>query len=243
MQREGIMFREVLLESTPGMRKRSHWAMATAFAVELAVGAVLVLLPLVSTGIIPLKATMIVPTPPQYTPLQNREPVPRSGGQGGVSVPVAHIVPVSTIGQIHYGKTTSDWIIGDPPPLNPCGDETCGDKKGGVDLGLKGTTILVQPPVKVLRVSHTIDAMLVKKVDPEYPVIAKISGIQGDVRLHAFVAKDGTIQSLTVLGNPPPVLSQAALSAVQQWKYRPYILNGEPVEIETFITVTFRKTN
>lgn len=237
------MFREVLLESTPGMRKRSRWAMATAIAVELAVGAVLVLMPLVSTGIIPLKATMIVPTPPQYTHLERREPVPASGRSSGVTVPVARVIPVSTSDQIYhpFGKRQPDDSPVGPPPLNPCTDN-CGNSNT-TDLIPSGTPIPVPPPAKPLMISHTTEAMLVRKVVPEYPAIAKISGIQGDVRLHAFVARDGTIQSLTVLGNPPPVLSQAALSAVQQWKYRPYILNGEPVEIETFITVTFRKTN
>lgn len=79
------------------------------------------------------------------------------------------------------------------------------------------------------------------KVVPDYPLIAKISGIQGDVKLHAFVDRNGNIRSLTVLGTPPPVLAKAALEAVQQWRYRPYLLNGEPVEIETFITVTFKR--
>ena len=236
------MFREVLLESTPGMRKRSRWAMATAIAVELAVGAVLVLMPLVSTGIIPLKATVIVPTT-QYTPLQSRESVPRSGGHGTASVPEARIVPVSTSDQIYHPfgkKQPEDSPVG-PPPLNPCTDN-CGNSNTA-GLVPSGTPIPVPPPAKPLMISHTTEAMLVSKVVPEYPAIAKISGIQGDVRLHAFVARDGTIQSLTVLGNPPPILAQAALSAVQQWKYRPYFLNGEPVEIETFITVTFRKAN
>lgn len=239
------MFRDVLLESTPGMRKRSHWALATAFAVELAVGAVLVLLPLVSTGIIPLKATMIVPTPPQYTHLERREPVQASGRTGGVTVPVARVIPVSTSDRIHnpFGKPTNDDQDNGQPFINVCGNRCGNGDPNGVDLGLRGTPIPPPPIRPPLVVSHTTEAMLVKKVVPEYPAIAKISGIQGDVRLHAFVAKDGTIQSLTVLGNPPPVLSQAALNAVQQWKYRPYILNGEPVEIETFITVTFRKTN
>ena len=74
-------------------------------------------------------------------------------------------------------------------------------------------------------------------------MIARISGLQGEVQLHAFVDRNGNIKSLTVLGTPPLVLAKAARDAVEQWKYRPYILNGEPVEIETFITVTFRKAN
>ena len=70
-------------------------------------------------------------------------------------------------------------------------------------------------------------------------MIARISGLQGEVKLHAFVDRNGNIESLAVLGNPPPVFAKAAMDAVKQWKYRPYILNGEPVEIDTTITVNF----
>jgi len=67
-----------------------------------------------------------------------------------------------------------------------------------------------------------------------------LAGIQGEVRLHAVIAKDGTIQSLSVTSGQP-ILAQAALEAVRQWRYRPYLLNGKAVEVETFITVNFRK--
>jgi periplasmic protein TonB len=60
------------------------------------------------------------------------------------------------------------------------------------------------------------------------------------VRLHAIIARDGTIQSLNVISGHP-LLASAALDAVRQWRYRPYLLNGEAVEVETFITVNFRK--
>jgi protein TonB len=64
-------------------------------------------------------------------------------------------------------------------------------------------------------------------------------GLQGEVKLHALIAKDGTIQSLSVTSGHP-MLAQAALVAVRQWRYRPYVLNGQAVEVETFITVNFR---
>ena len=72
-------------------------------------------------------------------------------------------------------------------------------------------------------------------------MIAIISGIKGEVRLHAVIAKDGKIQSLTVVSGHP-LLAAAAHDAVMQWRYRPYLLNGEPVEVETFITVSFKGT-
>jgi periplasmic protein TonB len=91
-----------------------------------------------------------------------------------------------------------------------------------------------------VRLSNPSEAQLVVKVEPVYPHIAKISGIAGTVQLHAIIAKDGSIQSLSVISGHP-ILATAALAAVAQWRYRPYLLSGEPVEVETFITVNFRK--
>ena len=78
--------------------------------------------------------------------------------------------------------------------------------------------------------------MLVNRVEPEYPHIAIAAHISGTVHLRAIIAKDGTVLELEVVdGNPP--LARAAKAAVQNWRYRPTRLNGEPVEVETYITV------
>ena len=82
--------------------------------------------------------------------------------------------------------------------------------------------------------------MLINRVVPEYPAIANRTGVQGEVKLHAIIARDGTIQSLSVISGHP-MLTGAALEAVQQWRYRPYVLNGAPVEVDTYITVTFHR--
>jgi protein TonB len=84
------------------------------------------------------------------------------------------------------------------------------------------------------------EAQLVNRVEPVYPHIAAVSNIQGQVKLHAIIARDGSIQSLNAISGHP-LLVRAAMDAVQQWRYRPYILNGETVEVETFITVNFKK--
>jgi len=89
-------------------------------------------------------------------------------------------------------------------------------------------------------VSELSEAQLINRVEPVYPRIAVVSGVQGQVKLHAIIARDGTIQSLNVMSGHP-LLVRAATDAVSQWRYRPYVLNGEAVEVETFITVNFRK--
>lgn len=81
-------------------------------------------------------------------------------------------------------------------------------------------------------------AMLVHRVEPEYPVLAKQLGRSGRVELRAVIAIDGTIQSLEVVSGDP-LFYQSALAAVREWRYRPTVLNGEPVEVDTFITVIY----
>jgi protein TonB len=83
------------------------------------------------------------------------------------------------------------------------------------------------------------EAQLLSRVEPQYPIIAKQTRTEGTVRLHAIISRDGRITSLDVISGHP-FLVKAALDAVRQWRYRPTLLNGEPVEVETSITVIFR---
>ena len=89
-----------------------------------------------------------------------------------------------------------------------------------------------------LHVTHIDRAMLIHRVEPVYPTLAKQIGRAGKVELRAIIATDGTIQSLQVVSGDP-FFYQSALDAVRQWRYRPTVLNGEPVEIDTFITVIY----
>jgi len=82
-------------------------------------------------------------------------------------------------------------------------------------------------------------AMLLRKVDPDYPPLAKRAHISGDVVLSAVIGADGKIENLNVVSGHP-MLAEAALNAVRQWAYRPTILNGGPVEVITEIVVHFR---
>ena len=95
------------------------------------------------------------------------------------------------------------------------------------------------PHVRPMRRSgEMMAAMLVNRVEPQYPAIAKAAHISGVVHLLAVIGKDGTVRELEVVdGNP--LLARAALVAVQAWLYRPTRLNGEPVEVETYVTVNF----
>ncbi len=85
-------------------------------------------------------------------------------------------------------------------------------------------------------------ANLVTKVQPIYPVTAKTSGIQGNVLLETFVSADGIPKRIHVLSSPDPDLAQSALEAVRQWRYRPALLNGQPVGVRTIVTVSYTLT-
>jgi TonB family protein len=75
--------------------------------------------------------------------------------------------------------------------------------------------------------------------NPVYPTLARQQGVQGDVVLHVIVGTDGAVKNISVLSGDP-LLIQAAMDAVKQWKYEPTLLTGDPVELDTTITVTFK---
>jgi periplasmic protein TonB len=134
-----------------------------------------------------------------------------------------------------------------PPEIGPSGPYIPGTPGPGSpdgvlnSLGTSVRPIVPVAPVTVTRpvsVSHMSEGDLVRKILPTYPPLARAARIQGQVLLQAVISKQGAIENLKVLGGHP-MLVPAAIEAVRQWRYRPYILNNEPVEVETQITVNF----
>jgi protein TonB len=83
-----------------------------------------------------------------------------------------------------------------------------------------------------------LEGMLIRKVQPVYPPLAKTAHVQGSVVVYALISKAGTMEKVHAISGHP-MLVPAAIDAVSQWRYRPYILNSEPIEVETQITVNF----
>jgi TonB family protein len=93
---------------------------------------------------------------------------------------------------------------------------------------------------KPIRVGgNAAESNLIRKVQPVYPASAKAAGVQGTVMIEAVILKDGTPSELTVLSSPSDDLSESALDAVRQWRYRPTLLNGQPVEVITDIRISY----
>jgi len=96
-----------------------------------------------------------------------------------------------------------------------------------------------EPPRQRVRLSGPItQGMLIRRVDPRYTAIIRQLGLQGTVVLHAVISREGTIERLQAVSGHP-LLVQEAIGAVQQWRYKPYLLGGVPIEVETQITVNF----
>jgi periplasmic protein TonB len=83
-----------------------------------------------------------------------------------------------------------------------------------------------------------LEGMLIRKVQPVYPPLARTARVQGSVVVYALISKAGTMENVHAISGHP-MLVPAAIDAVSQWRYRPYILNSEPIEVETQITVNF----
>ena len=104
----------------------------------------------------------------------------------------------------------------------------------------KGTAAAAFAERQRVRVGgNMVPAKLVSKVDPEYPEDARARGIHGEVVLRAVISTQGAVLSPTAISTPDPQLAEAAIKAVRQWRYQPSLLNGEPVETVTTITVNF----
>ena len=115
---------------------------------------------------------------------------------------------------------------------------------GSESLPLTGKRSQPEPPVeqppqkKRIYEAHISPALLTHRVEPVFPPLAQQIRKSGKVELHALIATDGTIQSLQVVSGDP-IFLQSAVEAVRRWRYQPTLLNGQPVEVDTFITVIY----
>ena len=137
-----------------------------------------------------------------------------------------------------------------PPPPPGSASADLGSTSGGNPTSLFGSpsgsgdgpAVTVAPPKKPagpVRISGGVmQGQILNKVNPTYPAIARSARLSGTVVLSAQISKSGAIENLSVISGPA-MLQGAAIDAVKQWKYKPYLLNGEPTEVNTTVTVNF----
>lgn len=215
---------------------RRTWTALLSFTFQAAALATVLTLPLFYPQSLPeslLHARIFVPVLYSDMPVIEAHHA-AAGGQGGVAVPTAPIV-VARDGVHFPGPRPAAGPVSGPPnlPLGPAGP--------GVLNSIPGQyAVVVPPPVapRPQRMSVMMQGNLIHKVEPLYPAIAKIAAVQGPVLIKALISREGTIEQEQVVSGSP-LLAPAALDAIRQWRYRPYYLNGEAVEVETEITVNF----
>lgn len=242
------MFADSLLDSSWPSRSRRLRATLTSFGLQLLGIACLLALPLIFTEAVPQLQSMARLVTPSSAPPPMRSPAAPRMQQQSATVVVAsqtvHLLqpPSRTPNVILPGDPipSMDPVHLDNLPLGEAGPYRGNGVSGGTGWGF---AINVPPPPKPItqkaaRISTMMEGSLIYRVEPPYPVLAKTAGVQGPVELAAVINREGRITNLQVLSGHP-LLVGAAIHAVNQWRYRPYILNGEPVEVDTKIVVNF----
>ena len=242
------MFEDSLIESGGRLKTKRGATTLLSFILQVFLVGVLILLPLIYTEALPkqqLMTFLVAPPPPPPPP-----PPP-------AAVPIKVVKQIQS--DIQNGQLRTPTKIPEkvqmikeeeaPPPVMASGGVVGGvpggipgGQMGGVIGGIISSTPVAVPRVATpqrVRVSQGVSSgLLIKKVQPAYPPLARQARIQGQVLLQAQISKDGTIENLSLISGHP-MLAPAAIEAVKQWRYKPYMLNGEPVAVDTQVVVNF----
>lgn len=229
-----------------GARRRRRRALGISFLVEAALLGVVVFVPLVTSVAQPhltrVEYFPFAPRTPDRTRADNtRTQRPRQFGitRRGLTYVIRGMQPrrVPT-----PAEGPGDAMLGGEDPIGTSGGDAF------AHMNLAPVVPAPLPPEETkkkaerrpLKLSEpVVQAQLISRIEPRYPPLAVQIHLQGTVILHAIISRDGTITSLVVVSGHP-LLVGAALDAVKQWRYRPTLLDGEPVEVDTTITVLFQ---
>ncbi|HTY84757.1 MAG TPA: TonB family protein [Silvibacterium sp.] len=241
------MFEDSLIESGGKLKTKRGRTSAIAFLLQIGIIVVMILIPLIFTEALPrtqLMTFLVAPPPP---------PPPPPPAAAPVHV-VRHIETDIVNGELRTPSKIPKKVQmikeDEPPPPVMASTGVVGGVPGGVPGGSMGGVIgsvLSSTPVAVPKIatptrirvsSGVVSGLLLRKVNPVYPPLARQARIQGVVLLQAEISKEGNITNLQLISGHP-MLAPAAIEAVKQWKYKPYLLNGEPVEVETQVQVNF----
>jgi len=234
------MFEDSTFESTGKIKTRSRRWMVVTLAMNGTVLAILVLLPLVFPDALPrhMITTLLVapeapkPEPPPE-PFRQLTSAPSSRSEYDnrrITAPPSIPTRIRMFNAPEHA-IPNDFALnlgsGMPDGTSPFGN------------GQHVTVVHPPVPASIHLSSKLVEGNIVYKSIPQYPAIAKAVGAQGTIVLQAMISKAGTIENLHVISGPP-MLQQAAIDAVKTWRYKPYMLNGQAVEVETTVNVIFK---
>ncbi len=232
-----------MMDSDTVARRRAwrlrRGAVAAAVAIELILVGALLLCPLIAPGALPALFT-VTPAPIYHATRQVNPPRVLQSREPGVTAPMPIAAPL-------YQPPVIPPHIDQGPGEAPNVDQPLAAADSGSGIGWNGRDVIaIAPPreageknKRIKQSEGVMEARLAHRVEPEYPKLAEFTHLSGTVQLRAIIGADGSVRALEVLsGNQ--ILAQAALQAVRQWRYEPTRLNGQPVEVETYITVKFQ---
>jgi len=247
---EKELFADSLLETPVGQRATRASATVISLLFQCCLVGILLLIPLWFTDVLPRQQLMTFLAAPPPPP-----PPPRPAAPDLASRKVVKVASDFLNGQLRTPTQIPkkvQMIKEDdaPPPVMSTGG-VVGGVPGGIPGGQLGgviggiissTSSLAAVPrlapksvmqLQRVRVSQgVVKGLLTRRIDPAYPTVARVARIHGEVVLTAIINKDGNIENLEVVSGHP-LLAPAAIDAVKQWRYKPYLLNGQPVEVET----------
>ncbi|MGA2807350.1 MAG: energy transducer TonB [Terracidiphilus sp.] len=233
------MFEDATFDSMGRIRTRSRGWMIATFTFNGSILLALILIPLIYPQALPHQAIAFLMEAPAPPPAPQPPPQPTAHAFHGVSeVQDGHFFAPS--------KIPGHIALFSGPEQAPGANYTGIDQDTGVPGGTgyafhgQGAPRVVHPEVNApVRIAGTVEAgLLLQKTIPQYPPMAVAMRVEGTVVLAATISKGGTIENLRVTSGPA-LLQQAALDAVKTWRYRPYLLDGQPVEVETTVNVIF----
>jgi protein TonB len=231
------MFEDSTFESSGKIHTRSRAWMIATFVFNSVILLALVLIPLFYPEALPQLMNTIMMVAPAPQPQPPQPPPPRQ--------PVRMNQALETMNrQLRAPRLipTTPYIPDKPESQSPGPIAEWNTAPSGRNLRIfrehqrPAVRAASQPPARVS--GGVMDGLLIGKVMPVYPPLARAMGMEGTVVLQATISKTGTIENLRVVSGPE-LLRKAAMDAVSRWRYRPYLLNGEPVEVETTINVNF----
>ncbi len=227
------------LESTWDQSARRGWTTLASFTMQALGLSLLLLIPILTIQAPPklesFEEPTLAPPPAPAPPALGQHPIHSSNISGGELLQPTTIP--TTIANLNEPQ------VGSAPDLDNIGVQGgTGTNRRGVPGSINIAVEVAPPPAPApthpLKISHWAEGNIIYRVQPIYPTLARQARVQGAVELRAIISKTGTIENLVVVRGHP-MLATAAIEAVRQWRYRPYLLNNEPIEVETEITVNF----
>ena len=245
--RGATMFESSLVDSSPFAQPRNRWPAMLSFAIQAVIVTALIAIPLLHPEILPLTVPKLQVVAPEYHPAP---PPP-------IMQPVrVHIVTVSDTPAAPTQATSlprqafrSDAQTVDAPALsvglnigdtgpNPL-SALLGNSPTGSRVSVSGPPASASPTAPLRITTGVLAGMLLEPIRPQYPAIARISHTEGTVVVEAIISRTGHIESAHVVSGPA-MLQASALQAVRDARYRPFLLNNEPTEVSTTISINFR---